>query len=75
MFLKRYSSKKPKGFAIDEAFSDAWRVAGVKVRVLKTHVKNRVFFYLFESLALIYVYVSMNVISVSDISAVNFIVG
>ena len=36
------------------------------------HIKNRV---LFESLALIYIYVSKNVISVSKISAVNFIVG
>ena len=41
------------------------------------HFKNRVLFDLFESLALIYIhgYVSKNVISVSEISAVNFIVG
>ena len=39
------------------------------------HIKNRVLFDLFESLALIFIYVSKNVISVSEISTVNFIVG
>ena len=54
-------------------------MAGVKIRVLKSlcrfkvraHIKNRV---LFESVAL-YTHVSKNFISVSEISAVNFIVG
>ena len=39
---------------------------------VRAHIKNRV---LFESVALVYTHVSKNVISVSEISAVNFIVG
>ena len=63
----------PQGFTFDEAFPDALRVAGVKVRVaileslcrfkVCAHIKNRVLFDLFESL--VYIYVSKNVISVS----------
>ena len=39
---------------------------------MRAHIKNRVFF---ESVALVYILVSKNVLSVSEISAVNFTVG
>ena len=69
---------KLSSFAFDKAFPDAWRETGVKVRVLeslgrfevRTHVKNRL---LFKSLALVYTCIQ-EVIYVSEMSAVNFVV-
>ena len=68
-----------KGFAFDEAFRDAWRVAGAKVRTLESlcwfkvraHIKNRV---LFESVTLIYTCIQECCFSIW-ISCVNFVVG
>ena len=62
-----------KLISIDEAFCDAWWVTRIEIRVLEfpcrlevcSHVKDRI---LVEPL-------SKNVVSVSDISAVNLIVG